>query len=182
MVQIGAFTVNLVRADTKEVFKEHTGPDNNVYAEVEPGVDYFVQVESTRGLVSIMTKVDGVDLGYSKNFEGPTNGVPGYFGSWELLNGESKTTALRFNKAARATKEEGQTNPSMVTGKVEVDFYERGADRGPVVRQYVEPKQLSSDMKVSGKKCVLSGNGSQVLKEGEGCGVWLTNWENIYVQ
>ena len=39
MVQIGAFTVNLVRADTKEVFKEHTGPgpDHNVYAEVEPG-------------------------------------------------------------------------------------------------------------------------------------------------
>ena len=163
MVQIGAFTVNLVRADTKEVFKEHTGPGPGVYAEVEPGVDYFVQVASTRGFVIITSKVDGVDLGYWKNFTQPGNG---YFGSWELTNGESKTTALRFNSAARASKQEGgQANSSMLTGKVEVNFYERGADLGAVVGDVV-PKQLSSDMKVSGKKCVLSGNGSHVHKDG----------------
>jgi len=169
MVQIGAFTVNLVRADTKDVFKEHTGPgpDHNVYAEVEPGVDYFVHVASTRGLVIMQTKVDGVDLGYTKSFnELPSNE---YFGSWELTNGESKTTALRFNSAARSTKQEEQTNSSMLTGKVEVKFYERGADLGAGVGN-VTPKQLSSNMKVSGKKCVLSGNGSQVHKDG--CGSW----------
>jgi len=166
MVQVGQFTVNLVRADTKQVFKEHTGqgPNHNVYAEVEPGVDYFVQVASARGFVIVTTKVDGVDLGYWKNFTQPGNG---YFGSWELTNGESKTTALRFNSAARASK---QANSSMLTGKVEVNFYERGVDLGPVVQQNVAQKQLSSDMKVSGKKCVLSGNGSQVLKNGDGCG------------
>ena len=115
----------------------------------------------------MQTKVDGDDLGYTKSFNDlPSNG---YFGSWELTNGESKTTALRFNSAARSTKQEEQTNSNMLTGKVEVKFYERGADLGPVVRQNVAPKQLSSDMKVSGKKCVLSGNGSQVHKDG--CGI-----------
>ena len=162
MVQIGDFTVNLVSADTKEVFKEHTGPDNSVYAEVEPDIEYFIQVASTRGEVIITTKVFGVDLGYTKSLGKPAKGK--IIGSWERKNGESKTTALRFNRAARATKEEGHTNPSMLTGKVELQFYERGAQTG--VRDFSDyaPKQLSRDMKVGGKKCVLSGNGSHVVK------------------
>jgi len=162
MVRIGHFTVNLVRADTKEVFKEHTGPDNNVYAEVEPGVDYFVRISSTRGELIVKTKVDGIQVH-------KMNGKPSikckYVGNWERTNGESKMTALRFNSAARSTKQEsGETdNSSMLTGKVEVKFYERGAQTG--VKDYSDyaPKQFKSDVKVAGKKCVLSGTGSHVI-------------------
>jgi len=165
MVQVGHFTVNLVRADTKEVFKEYTGPapDHNVYAEVEPGVDYFIQVESTRGEVIVRGNVDGVYLGYLDTYLKPFKDK--YLGAWERTNGESKTIALHFNKAAQATKQEGQTNSSMLTGKVDVEFYEFGAQIEVDSNDDVVPQQLKSDIKVAGKKCVLSGNGSHVTKD-----------------
>ena len=163
MVRVGHFTVNLVRADTKEVFKEHTGPDNNTYAEVEPGVDYFIRVESTRGKVIVKTKVDGVQI-HRKSHDKPFTCK--YVGNWERTNGETKTMALHFSKATQATKDEEseQTNPSMLTGKVEVKFYEFGEQTLVIGDRDVAPKQLSSDMKVGGKKCVLSGTGSHVIK------------------
>ena len=50
MVKVGDFSVELVRTDTKEVFKEHTSPvDNRIYAEVEPDIDYLVRVGSNTG-------------------------------------------------------------------------------------------------------------------------------------
>ena len=163
MVRVGHFTVNLVRADTKEVFKEHTGPDNNVYAEVEPGVDYFVRVSSTRGELIFKTKVDGVQV-HKKSVSKPVTCK--YIGNWERTNGENKTTALRFNSAAQATKQEGgQTdNSSMLTGKVEVKFYERGPRTRVRNLNDISPSKFSSDMKVGGKKCVLSGTGSHALE------------------
>lgn len=163
MVRVGHFTVNLVRADTKEVFKEHTGPYNNVYAEVEPGVDYFVRISSTRDKVIAKTKVDGVQIhrkSHNKRF------TCNYVGNWERTNGETKTTALHFSKATQATKDEEsvQTNPRMLTGEVQVKFYEFGEQTLVKGDRDVAPKHLSSDMKVSGKKCVLSGIGSHVIK------------------
>ena len=66
MVKVGDFSVELVRADTKEVFKEHTSPvDNRIYAEVEPDIDYLVRVGSHIGDVQCKLLVDGVDIGYS---------------------------------------------------------------------------------------------------------------------
>lgn len=145
---------------TKEIFKEHTGPDNNTYAEVEPGVDYFVRVASTRGELIVKTKVDGVRV-HSMDCKRPISCK--YVGNFGRTNGQNQNTALRFNSAAQASKQEGgQTNP-MLTGKVEVKFYEKGAQAGPRDLNDCVPKQLSSDMKVGGKKCVLSGNGSHVI-------------------
>jgi len=152
--------VNLVRADTKEIFKEHTGPDNNVYAEVEPDVEYFVRVASARGNLIIKTKVDGIQI-HRKSTNKP---IIKYVGNWERTNGETQTTALRFNSAVQASKQEGQTN-SMLTGKVDVQFYERGAQTRVRKLGDIAPAQLSRDMKVGGKKCVLSGAGSHVLKK-----------------
>ena len=164
MVRVGHFTVNLVRADTKEVFKEHTGPDNNTYAEVEPGVDYFVRVETSRGELVVKTKVDGIQV---HKMSGKASISCKYIGNWERTNGENKTTALRFNSAAQATRQEdGENNPSMLTGKVEVKFYERGAQTRVKKNHDVAPKQFKSDVKVAGKKCVLSGNGSQHVIKG----------------
>jgi hypothetical protein len=43
MVKVGNFTVELVEAETKESFKEHTASDGQAYAEeVEPDMDYFI--------------------------------------------------------------------------------------------------------------------------------------------
>ena len=42
-MKVSDFTVELVAADTKQPFKEHMSPDGQVYAEVEPDVDYFME-------------------------------------------------------------------------------------------------------------------------------------------
>ena len=49
MVRIGDFSLELVEAESKKAFKEHTGPspENRVFAEVEPGVEYFMKLESS---------------------------------------------------------------------------------------------------------------------------------------
>ena len=63
----------MVRADTKEAFKEHTGSasDSHVYAEVEPGVDYFISAGSSRSnRVTFRMKVDGVELSYEDFSDG----------------------------------------------------------------------------------------------------------------
>lgn len=39
----------IVNADTKLPFQEHVGPDGKVYAEVEPGTEYFIQLEVVGG-------------------------------------------------------------------------------------------------------------------------------------
>ena len=44
MVKKGRFTVELVSADAKVAFMEHT-KDGKTYAEVEPEVEYFVRIE-----------------------------------------------------------------------------------------------------------------------------------------
>ena len=69
MVKVGDFKVELVAADTKEAFKEHTAPDGQVYAEVEPDMDYFVSLGTDVGGVMMQMSVDGVFLGYNCLFE-----------------------------------------------------------------------------------------------------------------
>ena len=122
MVKVGDFSVELVRADTKEVFKEHTSPvDNRIYAEVEPDVDYLVRVGSNTGDVLCRLLVDGVDLGYNQNFLSPNNSVCA--GAFEIKNGKQTMSALHLNKTR--DKRHGAM-PSMLTGKVEVIFYKIG--------------------------------------------------------
>ena len=166
MVKVGDFTLELVRADTKESFKEHIGPapNNHVFAEVEPGVDYFIRVGSSIGRIHAKAKVDGVSLGYSKTFKKPDPSK--YIGSWERTNGVTKTTALRFNTTR--VKGEGEI-PTMLTGKVEVTFSELG-EKIKLEKRDVAPKVLSSDPKVGGKKCVVSTNGTHVLGEKKSSG------------
>ena len=122
MVKSGEFTLELVAADTKQAFKEHTGtaPDNRVFAEVEPDVEYFVRVASVSSKgVKVGVAVDGVHLGYSNYV--PTNGSK-LFGIFERKNGTEKTTALCFTRSHLFSKEDSKESgdvPSMWTGKVE---------------------------------------------------------------
>ena len=120
MVKVGDFTVELVAADTKVAFKEHTASDGQVYAEVEPDMDYFISLGSDIGGVQANIWVDGVDLDYDIDFFSPEKKA--YNGQWERRDGKETTTALRFTK----TREAQGVAPDMLTGKVEVAFYKQG--------------------------------------------------------
>ena len=49
MVIVGNYSIRLVEARSKEPFKEYLGPDGAIYAEVEPGLEYFVELEIVGG-------------------------------------------------------------------------------------------------------------------------------------
>jgi len=160
MVKVGDFTLELVQADTKEAFKEHTGPapNNHVYAEVEPDVEYFIRAGSSVGGVQVELTVDGVHLGYRQYFSIPNSE---YGGSWERKNGMQKMTALCFN-IAHVKREGGM--PSMLTGKVEAVFYKLGALEYKPANDFAS-KELTGESKLGGKKCVVSKNGKYVLDD-----------------
>jgi hypothetical protein len=104
MVVLGRFSVELVEAETERPFPEHHGNNGEFYAEVEPGVEYYVQVavldEQTLGeegcsKAFLTCRVDGIDLGYHKTL-GPSDGL-GLFGTCQRENGIRKIIALRFS-------------------------------------------------------------------------------------
>jgi hypothetical protein len=49
MVIVGDYSIRLVEAKTKVPFKEHLGPDGAIYAEVEPDLEYYVEIEIVGG-------------------------------------------------------------------------------------------------------------------------------------
>lgn len=71
MVEKGPFEVSLVRADTKEPFQEHVNASGEIFAEVEPDMEYFIRVKSTypgpSNIVRADFLLDGVGLGYCTN-------------------------------------------------------------------------------------------------------------------
>ena len=151
MVKVGHFTVQLVRADTKEPFKEHTKHSNeHIYAEVEPDVDYFVRVGSTRyGGAQVRLMIDGVPLGYRQSY---LKTIPKrYLGNLERKDGVSSMTALRFNRVSIKKRDdvEGSSSPSMLTGKVTAEFYAPGEKKYKKAKD-VSHKQLSGIAKEIG--------------------------------
>mmetsp|Transcript_24787 Transcript_24787/g.38935 ORF Transcript_24787/g.38935 Transcript_24787/m.38935 type:complete len:286 (-) Transcript_24787:103-960(-) len=155
MVKVGGYTVELVTADTKEPFKEHTAPDGKIYAEVEPGMDYFIHVSSHVRGVMMRFAVDGVDLGYRDFFTG--SHTKKYRGSWERRDNRHTITALHFNKTRLA---QGVT-PDMLTGKVEVHVHRLGEQFYEDTHDRVSTS-LTADSTSGGKKCIKStSSGSQ---------------------
>jgi len=149
MVKVGDFKVELVAADTKEAFKEHTAPDGQVYAEVEPDMDYFISLSSDVGGVIMKMSVDGVGLKYQDSF--PCSRRDVQRGKWERTDGRHTITALHFNK----TRQEVGAQSSLLTGKVEVNIYTLGE------KYYQEPyntasASLTADSATGGKKCIKS--------------------------
>jgi hypothetical protein len=53
MVKKGRFSVELVSADTRIAFMEHT-KDDKTYAEVEPDVEYFVRLGVEPGPIHVL--------------------------------------------------------------------------------------------------------------------------------
>jgi hypothetical protein len=84
--------IELVYADTKMTFKEHT-KDGKIYVEVEPDVEYFISMQqigaSQRGVTVSKIFVDEQDLGYLRYY---TKRMvrPAYQGVWNKANGVCK--------------------------------------------------------------------------------------------
>ncbi|KAI2502543.1 hypothetical protein MHU86_11890 [Fragilaria crotonensis] len=94
MVVKGPFHLALVRADSREVFKEHVNENGEIYAEVEPDMEYFIRVKSTfKSMVRADFFLDGSSLGYC------TNLIPGreeLHGTWEIEGNKQINKALCF--------------------------------------------------------------------------------------
>lgn len=171
-MKVGDFSLQLVDATTKEPFKEHVAPsDGQVYAEVEPGLDYFMSVGTDRGGVMINYRVDGVDLGYHTTYHGAKHND--YRGNWSRLNGVTQTTSFKFNIAQTRCETDGhdEADAAMMTGKVELIVHELGAKTMDIPRDYtgsaqeekLEEKSKLGDKKMKGKKCLVSTAGSVPL-------------------
>ena len=153
MVKVGEFTVELVQAGSKDAFKEHTSPSNQVYAEVEPGLEYFVRIGTSTGGVRVELTVDGT-------FPVPNSGMS--LGSWERKNGVDKMTALCFNLAYANAN--GGTF-SMLTGKVEAAFYKLGILSHEAPKDFASKELTAESKTLGGKKCVVSTNGRYELDD-----------------
>ncbi len=154
MVKVGDFTVELVAADTKDPFTEHTASDGQIYAEVEPDMDYYISLRTDVGGVMMKMFVDGVDLRYHYRFpgHGPNSiNISKYIGSWERKDGKETMTALHFNKTRQAPGEK----PDLLTGKVEVKVYALGEECHVNMNDFLSTS-LNADSTLGGKKCIRS--------------------------
>jgi hypothetical protein len=125
MVQCQDFKIELVYADTKMPFKEHT-KDGKIYVEVEPDVDYFISIQQTgtiRGAATIATfSVDDKDLGYHHK-SSKCKDRPSYQGIWSRENGVAANRSLKFTKP-RISEDGTNVNRGLLMGKVEIKMYE----------------------------------------------------------
>ena len=142
MVKKGNYIARLVEAESKNPFKEFvifdadTG-DMHVFAEVEPGQNWYIETEvcgEEEEDVNFRFKVDGKDLGYNatqhKSEGARTSGM------W-YCNGENEIErALEFTAPVRAKSDGGDDAPSTngqavpicpamdMMGKVEINVYQ----------------------------------------------------------
>jgi hypothetical protein len=165
MVQQGDIKIELVYADTKMPFKEHS-KDGKIYVEVEPDVEYFISVQQTgasRGGVTVMTfGVDEQDLGYQTPYV-QRSAQPSYQGLWTRQNGVSTMKALKFTKP-RVSADGTNVKRGLLMGKVEIQMYE-GIFQGYTEQQRDFSSSFSAaavDLNQSGlakKKSLRSGEG-----------------------
>jgi hypothetical protein len=125
MVQRGNFKIELVYADTKIPFKEHT-KDGKIYVEVEPDVEYFISIQqlgtiSSRGTTVATFVVDGKELGYSHKSSKCRN-RPSYKGIWSREQGLQNTKALKFTRP-RVSQDGTNVNRNLLMGKVEIKMH-----------------------------------------------------------
>jgi hypothetical protein len=125
MVQSGDFKIELVYADTKMPFKEHT-KDGKIFVEVEPDVEYFLSIQqngTSRGGVTLLNfSVDGKNLGFEQRNTRCTD-EPTYKGIWSRENGVSTMKALKFTKPL-ISQDGTNVTRGLLMGKVEIMMYD----------------------------------------------------------
>jgi hypothetical protein len=129
MVVKGDFQIEIVEAQTKVPYKEHT-KDGKTYAEVEPNAEYWISIQKVRAVsfrsqnILVMFKVDGKDLGWFKYY--PHNYIdkePRCVGLCECKDGVVSSRALRFVKP-EILAGIGSASSEPMIGNMEVEIYE----------------------------------------------------------
>ena len=174
MVVKDIFAVRLVNATNKEAFPEHTDADGMFYAEVEPSVNFYIEIEILAGSnrqrkVKIVHTVDGKDLGYTKIKR--TNRPSAYFaGLRSHYNGVTTNKALSFDNPRLtmvASHEAAGQKPSL--GSVKIDIYEALAIGAPVEEDQPAHNHGFASIE-AGKLCasLTQGEKKKILRSGEG--------------
>ncbi|CAB9503115.1 expressed unknown protein [Seminavis robusta] len=167
MVVVGNYSVRIVNAETKEPFKEHKGPDGKIYAEVEPDVEYFIEVDVIGGGKNSMAcfefHVDGEKLPY-RTISNETHGKS-YKGVWSCVNGVDKMQAFAFKRPVLTDSKGSSGPPGALIGDVQVDvseaIYAGTCTRPDYKSDSLQAASVSSSLtNVQTKKVLRSGTGS----------------------
>lgn len=173
MVQQGDFVVQLVDAETKQPFKEHTTEDGKVYVEVEPDAEYFISVQkvgtSHPGASYLKFVIDEKEMKYFLARSGhKVEASPSLCGLLRIENGTSFHNALKFEKP---NVQEGKGGSNLLMGKVEVKIHD-GVFQGYQVKD--EGYSFSTSIatadvgkqhaSVATKKSLRTGEGSATTK------------------
>lgn len=176
MVVIGNYSASIVNAETKVAFQEHNHRNGKTYAEVEPCVDFYIEINIVGGNDNIycVPHVDGQKLKYCITRH-PSHDAY-HAGLWSRSKGVSKMRAFSFQKPT-FKNEDGSTSNSApgdgLMGTIQVDFYEavylgishhsQGDYSNDVQEDNVSPTSVLSKSDLSfkqTKKVLRSGGGS----------------------
>lgn len=168
MVQQGPFLVELVRADTRQSFAEHTSEDGKQrYAEVEPEVEYFIKVSHTHVVRKIIRAdfwVDGEKLKYCTNL---IRGQEEIHGLWSLQGDRQINKALRFKVLeSRHASPDKQDGFDPWIGSVKVTFSEAipsGVRRTRNFKSHWEGASVDGSISENVRKVVQSKEGELAL-------------------
>ena len=166
MVVVENFSVRIVNAEDKEPFKEHSGPGGKGFAEVEPELEFFIEVQVTGGdpnaVYYCRFSVDGTRLNYCK----PMTIRDGKYhaGIWSREGGVDKQRAFKLRRPTFSKAGESVSRGGLM-GFVEVDIsvatvagtYTPVTD---VAETSIEPAKVSAGLS--------HGQNKKVLRSGEG--------------
>ena len=130
MVVKGDFSVRIVEAVSKTKFQEHKAPHDHtkIYAEVEPDIEYYIEVEilneNPQNYFYFQVTVDDTELGHRTRVNCSRGKY--FVGIWSQNEHTSSKRAFRFEKPTVNILPDGTTsyNPAGLFGKVEVQFFE----------------------------------------------------------
>lgn len=173
MVQQGPFQAELIYADTKNPFLEHTASDGQLYVEVEPDAEYFIRVQSHYpALIKARFQVDGEDLGYSYTLKGANHG-PKEAGLFSRIGGVDTMRALVFVKTPVRMQGSSNDVTPYWTGQIKIQFREAIPDGVSVASDSINKWKggdvafvMGSAMDPSKKKGLKSTKGETVQQVG----------------
>jgi hypothetical protein len=167
MVQRGNFKIELVYADTKMPFIEHT-KDEKIYVEVEPDVEYFISIQRTATSQGDYTLsdifVDDEYLGYRYPSLKRTD-KPMYCGLLTKGKGLQTMKALKFTKP-KISEDGTNVKRDLLMGKVEIKMYQGISDgyeeQGDFTSSFTASAVDFNQSGLAKKKSLRSGEGKTV--------------------
>lgn len=134
MVKHGLFGLGLVRAETGELYHEHstTGGEDGIYAEVEPEDEFYLQLRSDAPEVAYADlKVDGILIQKGHKVRPGRESKVGVIQCTAEGGFTNTEVALRFARARVDASGTRETAAAYWTGQVEATFYGNPSCRIP---------------------------------------------------